>query len=205
VWEQEGRLIAYAGSIGRFHHGEAGDKGFVQWEVGASVTRLELVATPARRTVDLFFEGKPDLARIEAAVQEQRLQGAHVRVRWVVADEDRHEVDREAIKRVLAGAADVQLEGRVVPVMRSRAAGISRCADLADKVRMWSRVTSTRAEPLLECLVQLAGSGPAKVAAATLAAMSVKPATTREDEAGRIVPAENGLASEDQPVESELF
>ena len=39
----------------------AGDKGFVLWEVGASVTRFELVPTPARRTVDLFFEGKPDL------------------------------------------------------------------------------------------------------------------------------------------------
>lgn len=210
VWEQEGRVIAYAGSIGRFHHGEVGDKGFVLWEVGASVTRLELVATPARRTVDLFFEGKPDLARIEAAVQEQRLQGAHVRVRWVVADEDRHEVDRDAIKRVLAGAADVQLEGRVVPVVRSRAAGISRCAGLADKVRMWSRVTSTRPEPLLECLARLAESEPAKVAAAALARISVEPNViadgfAREDEAVGPALTDKGTAPEDQPAEYELI
>ncbi|TNY03497.1 hypothetical protein, partial [Escherichia coli] len=26
--------IAYAGSIGRFHHGEQGDKGFLLWELG---------------------------------------------------------------------------------------------------------------------------------------------------------------------------
>jgi hypothetical protein len=32
-WEQGGRIVAYAGSIGRFHHGEVGDKGFVLWEV----------------------------------------------------------------------------------------------------------------------------------------------------------------------------
>lgn len=168
TWEQDGRVIGYAGSVGRFHHGEVGDKGFVLWEVGASVTQFELVTTPARRTVDLFFEGKPDLQRIQAAAHEQGLQGAHVRVRWVVADEDRHEVDRDAIKRALEGAADVQLEGRVVPVVRSRAAGISRCVGLADKVRAWARVTSTRPEPLLACLEQLTASDPAKLAASVL-------------------------------------
>lgn len=94
--------------------GEVGDKGFVLWEVGASAVAFELVPTPARRTVDLFFEGKPDLARIESAVAAGDLEGAWVRVRWTIADEDRHEVDREAIKRALAGAAGVQLEGRFI-------------------------------------------------------------------------------------------
>jgi exonuclease SbcD len=89
-------------------------------------------------------------------------------VRWVVADEDRHEVDREAIKRALGRAAGVQLEGRVVPVVRSRAAGISRCVGLANKVRAWARVTSIRPEPLLECLEQLTASDPAKLAASVL-------------------------------------
>lgn len=169
VWEEGGRVVGYAGSIGRFHHGEVGDKGFVLWEVGASVTRYELVATPARRTVDLFFEGKPDIERIAAAVREQGLEGAHVRVRWVVADEDRHEIDRGAIRRALEGAADVQLEGRVVPVVRSRAAGISRCSGLVDKIRAWSGVTSTKPEPLLECLARMAGTDPAALAEAVLA------------------------------------
>jgi exonuclease SbcD len=89
-------------SFRHFHHGEEGDKGFVLWEVDASVTRFEPVATLALRTVDLFFEGKPDLQRIRAAVREQGLDGAHVRVRWVVADEDRHEVDRGASNRAAA-------------------------------------------------------------------------------------------------------
>lgn len=58
-----------------------------------------MVPTPARRTVDLFFDGKPDLARIESAVEGGDLDGAWVRVRCTVAGEERHEVDRDAIKR----------------------------------------------------------------------------------------------------------
>lgn len=167
-WEQEGRIVAYAGSIGRFHHGELGDKGFVLWEVGAAMTRFDLVPTPARRTVDLFFDGKPDLGRIEAAMDEDGLQGAWVRVRWTVADEERHEVDREAIKRALAGAADVQLEGRIVPIVRSRAEGISRCASLSAKVSAWAAVTGAKAEPLLADLERLSHQAPEQIAAEVL-------------------------------------
>ena len=168
-WEQDGRVVAYAGSIGRFHHGEIGDKGFLLWDVGASTVAFELVPTPARRTVDLFFDGKPDLARIEAAMTEGELQGAWVRVRWTIADEDRHEVDREAIKRALAGAAGVQLEGRFVPIVRSRAEGISRYASLSDKVRAWAGVTGARVEPLLAHLRRLAHQTPDQIAADVLA------------------------------------
>jgi DNA repair protein SbcD/Mre11 len=167
-WEQDGRLVAYAGSIGRFHYGEQGDKGFLLWDVGASTTRFELVPTPARRTVDLFFDGKPDLGQIRAAVAEGGLQGAWVRVRWTVADEERHDIDREAIKRALAGAVDVQLEGRIVPIVRSRAEGISRCTSLSAKVRAWAAVTGARAEPLLADLERLSHQTPEQIAAEVL-------------------------------------
>jgi DNA repair protein SbcD/Mre11 len=167
-WEQDGRLVAYSGSIGRFHHGELGEKGFLLWEVGASPTRFELVRTPARRTVDLFFDGKPDLAQIKAAVEDGGLHGAWVRVRWTVADEERHEIDREAIKRALAGAADVQLEGRIVPIVRSRAEGISRCTSLSAKVRAWAAVTGAKPEPLVADLGQLSHQTPEQIAAEVL-------------------------------------
>jgi exonuclease SbcD len=167
-WEQDGRIVAYPGSIGRFHHGELGDKGFVMWEVCAGGTQFELVPTPARRTVDLFFEGKPDLERIEAVMEEGDLQGAWVRVRWTVAIEERHEVDREAIKRALAGVADVQLEGRIVPIVRSRAEGISRCTSLSAKVRAWAAVTAAKAEPLLADLERLSHQSPEQIAAEVL-------------------------------------
>lgn len=167
-WEDSGRVIAYAGSIGRFHHGEVDAKGFLLWEVGAAVTRFELVQTPARRTVDLFFDGKPDVAEIERAAKDVGLEGAFVRVRWSVAEEDRGDVDREAIKRALAGAAQVQMEGRVVPVVRSRAEGISRAGSLAEKVRAWATVTASQSGPLLERLAMLGHLEPTQIAAQIL-------------------------------------
>lgn len=167
-WEEGGRVVAYPGSIGRFHYGEEGEKGFLMWHVGAATARCELVATPARRTIDLSFVGKPDLAEIERAASEQDLDGAFVRVRWNVADEDRNAVDRDAIKRALQGAAGVQLEGRVIPVVRSRAAGISQCASMGDKVRAWAAVTGVDPTAVLGCLERLAEQSPDEIARSLL-------------------------------------
>ena len=168
AWEQESRVgrqcIAYPGSIGRFHYGEEGDKGFLFWEIDADQARFTLEPTPACRTVDIVFEGKPDLDALRAAVSQQDIAGAFVRVRWTVADEDRHQVDRAAIERLLDGAAETKLEGRIVPVVRTRAAGISQLANLADKVRAWAQVTEARVEPLLECLQALSSQEPEAIA-----------------------------------------
>jgi len=112
------QCIAYPGSIGRFHYGEEGDKGFLVWDVGPEGARCTLQATPARRTLDIVFEGRPELEALRSVVEQQQVAGAFVRVRWVVAEEDRHEADRAAIQRLLAAAAEVKLEGRIVPVMR---------------------------------------------------------------------------------------
>jgi exonuclease SbcD len=128
-----------------------------------------LVETPARRTVDLVFEGVPDAEQIAAAVREVNVSGAYVRVRWQVGEEERGSVDREAIKRALGDAADVQLEGRVVPVVRSRAAGISRASSLQEKVRVWARATGSMDGPLIERLEALAHREPAQIANAILA------------------------------------
>lgn len=169
TWHEQGRLVAYAGSIGRFHHGEVGDKGFLMWDIGAATATCELVPTPARRTIDFVFEGPPDIAQIEVAAREGSIVGAHVRVRWTVADEDRNQVDRDAVRRALGGAAGVQLEGRVVPIVRSRAAGISKCANLAEKVRAWCRVAGVEQEPLLACLAELDYRQPCEIADDVLA------------------------------------
>jgi DNA repair protein SbcD/Mre11 len=136
-----------------------------RWRHGGGV---RVGADPREADFDLFFEGKPDLARIEAAMAEGELEGAWVRVRWTIADEERHEIDREAIKRALAGAAGVQLEGRFVPIVRSRAEGISRCASLDGKVRAWAGVTGARVEPLLAYLGRLSHQTPDQLAAEVL-------------------------------------
>jgi exonuclease SbcD len=175
-WHDRGRVVAYAGSIGRFHHGELGAKGFLIWEVGAAAARFELVETPARRTVDLVFEGPPDVGQITRSAQDLDIAGAWVRVRWQVGEEERASVDREAIRRALGAAADVQLEGRVVPLVRSRAAGISRVASLNVKVRIWARATGCTDAPLLERLDALAHREPVQIVAAILAGDDLDPA-----------------------------
>jgi exonuclease SbcD len=169
AWQSDGQVIAYAGSIGRFHYGEEGEKGFLVWDVDAAGARVELIATPARTAIDIVFEGKPDLERIRAVAAEHDLRGACVRVRWTIADEDRHEVDRAAIERVLGQAAEVKLEGRIVPVVRTRAAGISQMRSLADKVVTWARATETRVEPLVDRLAQLQFRTPDEIAEALVA------------------------------------
>jgi exonuclease SbcD len=171
-WESVGHVgrqcIAYPGSIGRFHYGEEGEKGFLLWEVGADGARCALEPTPARRTIDIVFEGKPDLEALQAAVADQEIAGAFVRVRWTMPEEDRHEVDRAAILRLLGGAAESRLEGRIVPVLRTRAAGISQLASLADKVRAWALATEARPEPLLSCLQTLCAETPDVIATRVL-------------------------------------
>ena len=177
AWEQEGRAgrqcIAYPGSIGRFHYGEEGEKGFLLWGVGADQARFTLEPTPARRTIDIVFEGRPDLDALRAAVTAQDVAGAFVRVRWSVADEDRHAVDRVAIERLLEGAAETKLEGRIVPVVRTRAAGISQVATLAEKIRIWSQVTEVKPEPLLACLQLMSSHDPETIAERVLRRQNV--------------------------------
>ena len=160
--------IAYPGSIGRFHHGEEGEKGFLVWQVGAHEVRCSFEPTPARRTIDIVFDGRPDMSVVRAAASRPEVAGASVRVRWTVADEDRHEVDPAAIRGLLGMAADVKLEGRIVPVVRTRAAGIAQLASLPDKVRLWAQATECRLEPLLHCLDRATSESPDSIAAGIL-------------------------------------
>jgi len=167
-WMQDGRAgrqcIAYAGSIGRFHFGEEGEKGFLLWDVTPQGSICELLPTPARRTLDIVFEGRPDLAALREAIDSHGVEGAHVRVRWTVADEDRHAVDRVAIIRLLAGAAQTKLEGRIVPVVRARAPGISQLGSMDGKVRRWAELTGVEPACVLACLNALSEAGPAEIA-----------------------------------------
>lgn len=163
-WQQNGRVIAYAGSIGRLHYGEQGDKGFLIWNVGAASARFELIATPAKRTVEIAFEGMPKLEELQQLARTIDVTGAFVRVRWTMPEEDRHEVDRSAIQRVFGAATEVKLEGRVIPVVRTRAAGISNEASIAAKIAVWARLTEARLKPLLACLEALQTHAPEEIA-----------------------------------------
>lgn len=173
-WEHGGRMIAYAGSIGRLHYGEQGDKGFLVWDVAPESARFELVATPARRTIEITFEGMPELEQLRQFARSNDVAGAFVRVRWATPEEDRHGVDRPAIQAILGAAAEVKLEGSVIPVVRTRAAGISQQASIAAKIATWARLTDAKPEPLLACLEALQTRPPEEIAS-TIMKRAIEP------------------------------
>lgn len=128
--------IAYAGSIGRFHHGEDGDKFWLEWSLQAGRAELKAHCTPARRTVDIVFDGAPDLDKL----READCAGAFVRLRYTVDAEFAGSVNRELMKSLLtqAGAVDVQIEGKTLVVERVRAPGISQEQDISSKLAKWA-------------------------------------------------------------------
>ena len=165
AWEKElpgygTQRAAYAGSIGRLHYGEEGDKGWLFWDVDWRNASCVLMPTPSRRLIHLDFDGIPDMDAVRAAAISA--QGAFVRVRYSVDEEHRHEVDREAIQHILenAGAAAVKTEGRVIPVIRVRAEGISKANSLDEKLQKWAETTSVEFSPLQQRLHQLTTQEP---------------------------------------------
>lgn len=198
VWEREGRVIAYAGSIGRFHYGEEGDKGMLVWEVSAERAEVLLDPTPARRTIEVRFVGAPDLAELCAIAGEA--ENAYVKVSWEIGDKERASVDRDAILAALAGAAEIKLEGRVIPVVRSRAEGISGVASLDGKLAKWAGVVGADPRPLQDALADLAVRTPELIAAEILGT-SASPGHTAD--ALRPVPAAATTAA--APDTADLF
>ncbi len=154
AWEHEGCVIAYAGSLGRLHFGEMDAKGFLVWTIDAQGATAEFIETPARRLVDLEFPGAPDLAEV-ARIAATLPPGCHVRLRYSLDEEHRASVDRDALAAMFATAAAVKVEGRIAPVSRQRAAGISQAPSLTEQLRAWCALTQTDAEPLVTRLEAL--------------------------------------------------
>ena len=138
-------------------------------QVGPDSAACRLEVKPARRTVDICFDGKPDLAALRSALAAQPVEGAWVRLRWSVPEEERNDVDRAAMRELLAGAAGVQFEGRIVPVVRVRSGGIGRAGAMRDKVAVWASVVGARPEPLWACLDEFAAHEPQQIVDAALA------------------------------------
>lgn len=165
-WEQNGRRIAYPGSIGRLHFGEQTAKGFLLWDVEADGADLEFIETPAKRLIQIDFDDVPDMAELERLAADA--DGAHVRIRWNVDEEHRDSVDRSAIASMFESAGAVKLEGRVRPIQRQRAAGITQAHSLADKLTKWCETTGNDPAPLLERLAAIQAHDPETIVAQTI-------------------------------------
>lgn len=197
-WEREGRVVAYPGSIGRFHYGELGDKGYLKWEVSAGRASASLVPTPARETVCLDFDGPPDMERLAAMAEEAA--GKFVRLRWTVDEEHRQVIDREAITALFGKSADLKLEARVLPAVRSRAEGISRETSLPEKLARWGELTAVDTNPLLERLTMLQTLDAESIVERVLAHLDVGDASSQLNSVADVPEASPPTAiGEDKP------
>ena len=185
------QIVAYAGSIGRFHYGEDGDKVWLEWDMNAGNPSFVAHPTPSRRTVDLFFDGPPDMDKIREMASS--LDGLFVRVRYEVDEEHRQKVDREGIKTLLAGAAEVQIEGKTLIVERVRAAGISTVLSLAEKLKKWCEATATPQEGLQARLTDLQSQASETIVGGIMDRLNGRTAVTVRSEP--VVDATSKLAS----------
>jgi exonuclease SbcD len=166
AWKQNDRAIAYCSSPARLHFGELDPKGFLIWNLRPDGADFQFIETPAKRLLQIDFPGVPDMAELER--QAVNADGAHVRIRYSVDVEHRHAIDRAAITRLFEKAANLQIEGHVNQIQRSRSEGMNRAPSLSDKLSKWADVTQTDKPPLLERLSSLETYEPEKIVAMIL-------------------------------------
>lgn len=157
-WEYQRRKIAYPGSIGRFHYGEVGQKGFIQWTVDADGAEMNFRPTPSRMMKYFEFDGPPDIEVLKQAALDSK--DCFVRITWKIDQEHAQLINREQILDIFSGAADVKIVQTILAIKRSRAEGINRSHTLADKLATWCNLTDIDPEPMKERLGLLAISNP---------------------------------------------
>lgn len=166
MWERNfndvHQVIAYPGSIGRFHYGEIDEKYYLEWNVSPQGTTFEPVVTPSRRMIEIEFTGAPNL--VELAEAAEQCKGAYVRVRYEIDEEFAKTVDRNAIKEILAGAAEVKIEGSVLTVQRQRCAGISRLKSIEERFSKWCELSGTPDDGLIARISMLQTLDPEEIA-----------------------------------------
>ncbi|QET04005.1 metallophosphatase family protein (plasmid) [Cupriavidus pauculus] len=192
-WEREGRVVAYPGSIGRFHYGEIGAKGYLQWQVSPGHAAATQVQTPARETLCVDFDGPPDMVKLTEVAAGAA--DKFVRVRWTVNEEHRQLVDRDAILALFSASAEIKLEARVLPAVRSRAEGISRAATLPEKLTRWCELTGVEANPLIDGLSMLETLDAQSIADRVLGGLPEQAVAVQLERAAQVVTGPPVVAS----------
>lgn len=155
--------IAYSGSIARLVHGHHNPVGFLIWNIEPGKARFTFHPTPARQLLEITFDGPPNMAELRELARTVTPDDA-VRIRWSVDEEHVTAIDKAAIRELFAGAETLKLEGRVLPVQRTRAGGIGQALTLADKLSIWAKATgSDGIERLLERLELVQGHDPERI------------------------------------------
>lgn len=156
------QIIAYPGSIGKFHYGEIGEKCFLVWDVIPGHASIEKVVTPSKRMIDIAFTGTPDLDELRKLALE--CHDAYVRVRFEIDEEHMKQVDRKEIKEIFQLATELKIEGTVLTIQRQRAPGISKLGSIETGFMQWCELTSTPKSGLSERLTMLQNDDPKDLA-----------------------------------------
>ncbi|MCR4288286.1 MAG: hypothetical protein NUW09_09780, partial [Deltaproteobacteria bacterium] len=133
--------VYYSGSITRLNFGEAEEKGFWVHRFDSGKRRKvvsEFIKTPAREMVTLDCDALPSSDALPLVPE-----GACVRLRYRVPEENVHKVDEKSLRETLSvmGAAEITIEKTVAPRQRVRAEGISGLVSLEEKLRKWAEIS----------------------------------------------------------------
>ncbi|MCW8918935.1 MAG: metallophosphatase family protein [Gammaproteobacteria bacterium] len=140
-WQDNGRLIAYSGSVARLVHGHHDPVGFLLWEVDANSAAFKFHPTPARELIDITFDGPPDIDELRRLAGQYTSDMHHVRIRYEIDQDHAHTIDKDAIREMFTAAGDVRIEATVYPVQSIRASGIGRAMTLHEKLGYWAATT----------------------------------------------------------------
>jgi hypothetical protein len=128
----------YSGSITRADHGETEGKGFFLHTIAEGRVESRFVETPARKMRTLAPAGTLSGASLIEEVE----QGDYVRIVYSIREEDVHQVDDAALRKLAyeKGAAHVKIEKTVLPMTNVRSEGISRLRSLDEKLKRWGEL-----------------------------------------------------------------
>lgn len=147
AWDCDYQVAAYAGSLPRLHFGEAGEKGWLLWNVAQGTTSFESKPSPRREMLELSIDGVPNLEELAAFAASN--PGADVKLRFSVDEEFKESVNLAQIRELFKGC-ELKVERVVNPAQRSRASGISGERNTRELLRLWAEQSNINPEPLLK-------------------------------------------------------
>ncbi len=152
-WEEPVRAY-YCGNITRKDHAETEAKGFFFHQVAPGNVVSRFVQTPARvmRTIS------PEEGALPApGLLDDVRQGDVVRIVYRINQEDVAKVNDADLKRLALekGAAEVKIDRQIVPLVRTRAEGISRVDSYEEQLTAWGATVGKDVSHLAEKLNKL--------------------------------------------------
>ena len=168
VWTgPDGQKAAYAGSLGRYHHGERGDKVWLEWDITNDAVTLTPHKTGASESVTIEFAEPPGLNDLRRAAEAAVASAKHVavRIRYLVDEEYKDTVDRKGYERVLAesGACDWRIEPSVQLVQTARQPGISKIRSVEEQLDAWAALSEIPKEDVREPWSLMSGTSDDEV------------------------------------------